>query len=106
MPPFRITPEFDCCFCTDTVAGWQCIFASPEFFEAIIDSFKYCRKEKGLRIHGYVIMPNHVRKGYVARPEDWLYSSARNYTSGDNSIIEIDEMGDESESAGVSESGL
>ena len=175
MRPYSIIPDTKYYFCTDTIVGWRYVFTSPEFFEAIIESFKYCRQEKGLRIHGYVIMPNHVhsivssgesnlseilrdykrytsrrissllhdagnrklaqyfsiaadfarkgneykvwqsgshaeaivsdkffcqkleyihqnpvRKGFVARPEDWLYSSARNYILGDNSIIAID----------------
>ncbi len=33
---------------------------------------------------------NPVKKGYVAKPEDWLHSSARNYILNDNSVIDID----------------
>jgi putative transposase len=164
-------------FCTDVIVGWQYVFTSPEFFLAIIDSLQYCRDKKGLRLHGYVIMPNHVHsivsatdgnlasiirdykrhtswkilellgetrnrrllkyfhavakreergnehkiwqsgshpiliesdgffeqklqylhnnpvvKGYVERPEDWKFSSARNYELGDHSIIKIDSL--------------
>lgn len=32
---------------------------------------------------------NPVRAGLVNNPEDWLYSSARNYFLNDNSIIEV-----------------
>lgn len=32
---------------------------------------------------------NPVRAGWVEKPEDWLYSSARNY-SGLNSLMDID----------------
>jgi REP element-mobilizing transposase RayT len=32
---------------------------------------------------------NPVRKGFVERPEHWLYSSARNYVLGDHSVIRI-----------------
>jgi REP element-mobilizing transposase RayT len=38
------------------------------------------------------IHDNPVRKGLVARPEDWLYSSARNRLVGDNSIITLDDF--------------
>jgi REP element-mobilizing transposase RayT len=34
---------------------------------------------------------NPVRTGLVDKPEDWLYSSARNYITG-NGILEIDEV--------------
>ena len=33
---------------------------------------------------------NPVRKGYVEKPEHWLYSSARNYILDDHSIIKIE----------------
>lgn len=33
---------------------------------------------------------NPVRKGFVSRPEDWLYSSARNYILDDHSVIKLD----------------
>ena len=33
---------------------------------------------------------NPVRRGLVSRPEEWRYSSARNYTSHDETIIEVD----------------
>ncbi|WP_422861154.1 REP-associated tyrosine transposase [Flagellimonas sp. W118] len=35
---------------------------------------------------------NPVVSGFVARPEDWKYSSARNF-SGDTTVLEIDEIG-------------
>ncbi len=175
MKPFTVTKESRYYFCTDTIVGWQYVFTSYPFFNIIIDSLKYCQSNKGLKLHGYVIMPNHihtilsaesgnlndvirdfkrhtsmmisatltetgnnrliryfsvtakndgkgnnfkvwqagshpialysekffsqklnyihenpVRKGYVGRPEHWIYSSARNYALGDNSIITID----------------
>jgi REP element-mobilizing transposase RayT len=33
---------------------------------------------------------NPVEKGYVEAPEDWIYSSARNYMRNDQSIIFVD----------------
>ncbi|MBI4811564.1 MAG: transposase [Ignavibacteriales bacterium] len=33
---------------------------------------------------------NPVRKGFVAEPEHWLYSSARNYILGDHSILKVE----------------
>jgi putative transposase len=47
-------------FCTDTIMGWQYVFTDVPFFHAIVESLDFCRREKGLRVHGYVIMPNHV----------------------------------------------
>jgi REP element-mobilizing transposase RayT len=33
---------------------------------------------------------NPVRKGFVEKPENWLYSSARNYILDDHSIINVE----------------
>lgn len=33
---------------------------------------------------------NPVKAGFVTNPEDWKYSSARNYSKNDQSILEID----------------
>ncbi len=164
-------------FLTITVIEWIDIFTKEEYFKIIIDSFKYCRKNKGLLLYEYVIMPNHihlivgskekyklsqiirdfkrhttkeiikllevdnrryilnlvknsfskklgtekqiwqrencpevivsekfsiqkiqyihnnpVKKGFVTRPEDWSYSSARNRILNNNTLIELDNL--------------
>jgi REP element-mobilizing transposase RayT len=174
VKPWSINKDGSMYFCTDVISGWQFVFTSPELFQIIIESLSYCQCEKGLNIHGYIIMPNHihtilsaqqnnlsdilrdykrftsrrisktlesignhrlrkyfsvvshmvgkgnlskiwqtgshpilieseeffyqklnyihenpVRKGYVDRPEHWLYSSARNYYLDDHSVIKI-----------------
>ncbi len=33
---------------------------------------------------------NPLRKGFVEMPEDWVYSSARNYAVGDHSILKVE----------------
>jgi REP element-mobilizing transposase RayT len=35
---------------------------------------------------------NPVRKGYVEKPEEWKYSSARNYFLNDHSVIKIESV--------------
>ncbi len=60
MKPFRFDKEHAFFFCTDTIVGWQYVFTAPAYFECIIDSLKYCQKKKGLRLHAFVIMPNHL----------------------------------------------
>ncbi|MBK9284116.1 MAG: transposase [Sphingobacteriaceae bacterium] len=47
-------------FLTLTVVNWVDVFTRPMYKDAIIDSLKYCRKEKGLNIYAYVIMTNHI----------------------------------------------
>ena len=164
-------------FLTFTAVEWIDIFTKPKYFDLIINTFKYCQKNQGLLLYGFVIMTNHihciisvkesyslediiasfkkfttfqikkilekdsrkyisslikssyakkkntsfqiwqrenypemiesekfflqkmdyihnnpVKKEYVAKPEDWLYSSARNYLLNDNSVIVVDRI--------------
>ena len=58
---YRVHPHSDCLyFITITVFDWIPLFLSAGYCDIIIDSLAYCQKFKGLRIHAYVIMPNHL----------------------------------------------
>ena len=60
MKPYTISQGDGIYFCTDTIISFAYVFVEIELFEIIIDSLKYCQKEKGLQLLAYVIMPNHV----------------------------------------------
>ncbi|TAN32770.1 transposase [Patescibacteria group bacterium] len=179
MPTPRINEAYENLthFLTITVVEWIDIFTKREYFEAIAESLKFCRENKGLLLYEYVIMTNHlhlivrakegfklsqiisdfkkytareickllatdnrryilnllknsfskkegyqnqlwqrenyaepmtsgkfldekityiynnpVKKGFVAKSEDWLYSSARNRILGDHSILRVDDL--------------
>ena len=47
-------------FLTLTVVNWVDVFSRKIYRDAIIESLKYCQKEKGLNIYAYVIMTNHI----------------------------------------------
>src|SRR6202789_100387 len=47
-------------YLTFTVSGWIDIFTRQSYRDIMIESFKYCQREKGLHLHAYVIMSNHV----------------------------------------------
>src|SRR5680860_22457 len=47
-------------FLTFTTIEWIDIFTKPEYFIIIIDTFKYCQKNQGLLLYGFIIMTNHV----------------------------------------------
>lgn len=179
MPTPRINHEYENVthFLTITIIEWIDIFTKPEYFQTIVNSFKFCQKNKGLLLYEYVIMTNHlhliaraanghklsqiisdfkkhttreilrllrsdnrhyilnllhhsfskkeeydqqiwarenyaepiiseaflqektkyihynpVKKEYVAKPEDWIYSSAANRIRHDHSIIKLNEV--------------
>ena len=47
-------------FVTFTIVDWLPVFIDPEPIETIINSLRFCYANKHLRIHAYVIMPNHI----------------------------------------------
>jgi len=47
-------------FLTFTLVGWIDLFTRNIYKDIIVDSLKYCIAEKGLSVHAYVIMSNHI----------------------------------------------
>jgi REP element-mobilizing transposase RayT len=47
-------------FVTCTVVNWIPIFTRKPYFDILIDSFKFCRQHKGLKLYAYVILDNHL----------------------------------------------
>ena len=62
MPTTRINYENEnqTHFLTITIIEWIDIFTKPQYFKIIIDSLKYCQKNKGLLLYEFVIMTNHL----------------------------------------------
>lgn len=69
------------------------MFTRKIYREAIINSLKYCQKEKGLVVFAYCIMShnNPVEAGLVRQEHEWTYSSASNYQEIE-SIIEVERI--------------
>ena len=47
-------------FMTFTVVDWADIFSRKNYRDLILESFNFCRKEKGMILNAYVIMSNHI----------------------------------------------
>lgn len=47
-------------FITNTIVGWVDLFTRPQYKDIIIKSLKFCIENKGLVVHAYVIMTNHI----------------------------------------------
>lgn len=47
-------------FVTFAVVHWIDVFTRNCYRELFLESLKYCQDNKGLRVHAYVIMTNHV----------------------------------------------
>ena len=60
MDRYLFTEGISTYFCTFTVVDWLPLFVKPTFTDIISESLFFCSENKGLKIHGYVIMPNHI----------------------------------------------
>lgn len=49
-----------CYFVTYAVVSWVDVFTRNAYKDILIESWKYCQQQKGLLIHAYVVMTNHV----------------------------------------------
>ncbi|HRP82691.1 MAG TPA: transposase [Flavobacteriales bacterium] len=47
-------------FITFAVVGWVDVFTRREYAEFLLKNLAFCRKNKGLRLYEFVIMPNHL----------------------------------------------
>jgi putative transposase len=47
-------------FVTFSVVGWVDVFSREQYKELFVESLKYCQQNKGMVLHGWVIMTNHV----------------------------------------------
>ncbi|HQO32299.1 MAG TPA: transposase, partial [Chitinophagales bacterium] len=47
-------------FVTFTVVGWIDVFSRECYKEEMLESLRFCIRNKGLEVHAWVIMTNHV----------------------------------------------
>jgi len=57
---YNVTNQNDLYFITTTVVGWIDAFTRKELAQVVIDSLKFCQKEKGLVIYSWCLMPSHL----------------------------------------------
>ncbi len=60
MNGYKITNQNSLHFITPTVVGWVDVFTRKTYKDIIIDSLNFCITNKGLSVHAYVIMSNHL----------------------------------------------
>ncbi|MGB8170354.1 MAG: transposase [Chthoniobacteraceae bacterium] len=55
-------------FVTSTIVGWLPVFTTAARCQIIVDSLEYCRAHKGLKIHAWVVLENHLH-AILAAPD-------------------------------------
>jgi REP element-mobilizing transposase RayT len=64
---YKIRHQASTYFLTFTVEGWTDLFSRKIYRDIILDSFLFCRKNKNLQIHAFVIMSNHIHVIWTAK---------------------------------------
>ena len=70
-------------FVTFSVVGWVDVFSREQYKEIVVESLRYCTEHKGLTLHAWVIMTNHLHliiSSKTARLED-LVRDIKKFTS-------------------------
>ena len=56
---YKFTDSEGVYFVTATVVDWVDVFKRNIYRDILINSFQFCQKNQGLRIHAWVLMPNY-----------------------------------------------
>ena len=75
---YRIHYPYNTYFLTFQVVGWADIFSREIYREIIVDCMQHCIDNKGLNIHAFVIMTNHVHVIWQS-DEEKLYNIVRDF---------------------------
>ena len=57
---FQIRNQYDVHFITCAVVEWVDVFTRKIYADILLDSLKFCQENKGLVIHSWCIMSNHL----------------------------------------------
>jgi REP element-mobilizing transposase RayT len=66
----KIRNKEDIHFVTFAVVEWVDVFTRKEYKDIVIESLKHCQKERGLQIHSWCIMSNHLHLVVSAKQGD------------------------------------
>lgn len=66
-------------FVTFTTVEWVDIFTRLSNIEIVLDSLRFCQKEKGLLIHAWCLMTNHMHLIISRKAEDELAGIVRDF---------------------------
>lgn len=66
-------------FITFAVVEWIDVFTRQQYRDILIESLAYCIKQKGLNLHAWVIMSNHVHFIASAKDENKLSDILRDF---------------------------
>ena len=84
--PYSINNPSGIYFLTFAVVEWVDVFTRKRYADIVIESLKYCQKEKGLLLYSWCLMSNHIHLIAGAKEGSNLSDILRDfkkYTSGE-----------------------
>ena len=57
-------------FVSFATVNWIEVFTRQVYFDILVSSIDYCRKEKGLELYAYCFMPNHIHMIFRSSKEE------------------------------------
>ena len=93
---YKIDDQEGLYFLTFQVVRWIDIFTRQVYRDIVLDSFRFCQKNKGLYIHSWVIMSNHIH-AILSSDNENLSGTIRDFkTFTSKAIIKAIKHGNES----------
>ena len=83
---YRIKDQHGLYFITCTVHQWVDVFTRRIYVDILLDSLRFCQKEKGLEIYAWVVMTNHLHL-VVSSKGDGLSNIIRDFKKFTSSRI-------------------
>ena len=76
---YQIRDQFAVHFLTFAIVHRVDVFTRADYADIIIDSLKFCKEKKGLAIHAWCIMPNHLHLIVSAKRSTGLSDIMRDF---------------------------
>ena len=67
---YKIRNQAGIHFITFAVVEWINVFTRKDYRDIVLDSIRFCQKEKGMMVHAWCIMSNHVHLVLSAKNAD------------------------------------
>ena len=83
---YKITEKDGIHFVTSTIVEWLPVFTTNKYFDIIIQSFEFCKINKGLKLFAFVILDNHFHLIVSAIDLSTTIASLKKFTA--NKIID------------------
>ena len=80
---YKIRDQSKLYFVSFATVNWIDLFIRSEYNEIVLESLRYCQKEKGLEIYGWCIMSSHVHLiiGTIGKPMQDILRDFKSHTS-------------------------